>query len=901
MANQVLNLESFSTNNNLLTPNNALGSATGTFTTNVDNAAWDVIGEFPTPTEAQANGTHVFTARVRKDPGTNNPNFQMIVQDGAGNTLGDSGAVAITSETGEDVVVNVAGSALQAGSGGLAGVRVSLIGSQTGGGPSARSVPQLDYVSWSGDFTTPLSSPPVADAGTNQSVQHGDGTVNLDGTGSSDDVAIVTWAWVQTAGTDTVTLTNPDTSTPSFNCDALTPDTYTFQLTVTDGDTQSDSATVDVIVALSDVPVADAGPDQNVTPTSGGGSTDQQLPSSTWDADSQYQSFGPAMMNDGQAGGGWLTAQNTTTGSARRTFDTPVVIDAYLLTPTGSTITDAPKDWTIRGSNNGTDWDVLDTRAGVNDWSWDGGLGWTDTHYYEFENTTPYSIYEINVTANNGGTSFLRIGEWVLTGPEYVPAVVVPKNYNPSTGADKIFDGSDATEWRAGLSLGDIRIAAPAKKTVSSFKLKPTTADGHAPDQVTLYGSHDGETWVKLYEDLAVASWTALEWKTFTLGLVQAYRFYHVAFHGIGDIRITEMSIEWAATNWDPDVVGRWHINEGTGTLVADSSPNGYDGDTLGDGEWAGVGPSGGSGESWQPLTTNEAIQVADPVSAANNFGGIYDGRDSDGFGVVLWAKPNLGGTTYLLTKSSGAANGWELAKSSSEFPFFRPNNNSTYRAISSVAMGTSGTVWYCLIGVYDPILKQTRIYVDGVLRGTTDITALVNGTGIVANTEPVTIGGRTGGSGNNDVAIAEAMIINRVLTQAEIDTIVANPPETLEQTVGGGSTPTVVNLDGTGSTDDVGIVSYAWVQLSGTTVTLNDANTNAPYFDAPDVNEALVFQLTVTDADGQTDTDTVTINVGTVTPTVAIYVYNGTLEVSATITVFNGSSEDAATLEFAP
>lgn len=175
MATEILYLESISTST-LLTPNNAVGSGTGTWTTNADNSSWDAIGEFPTPTGDNANGTHTFTARVRKETGNNNPTFQMVVQDGAGATLGDSGAVTISSTAGVDVSVTVAGSALQAGSGGLAGVRVSLVGTQTGGSPSSRSTPQLDYVRWSGDFTVATSDPPVADAGPPQTVVPSTGT-----------------------------------------------------------------------------------------------------------------------------------------------------------------------------------------------------------------------------------------------------------------------------------------------------------------------------------------------------------------------------------------------------------------------------------------------------------------------------------------------------------------------------------------------------------------------------------------------------------------------------------------------------------------------------------------------------------------------------------------------------
>ena len=72
------------------------------------------------------------------------------------------------------------------------------------------------------------------------------------------------------------------------------------------------------------------------------------------------------------------------------------------------------------------------------------------------------------------------------------------------------------------------------------------------------------------------------------------------------------------------------------------------------------------------------------------------------------------------------------------------------------------------------------------------------------------------------------------------------------------------VTLDGTGSTDDGAIASYAWSQLSGPTAVLNNANTSIASFTAPAVSAPadLTFRLTVTDGDGASDSDDVTVTV---------------------------------------
>jgi PKD domain len=63
-----------------------------------------------------------------------------------------------------------------------------------------------------------------------------------------------------------------------------------------------------------------------------------------------------------------------------------------------------------------------------------------------------------------------------------------------------------------------------------------------------------------------------------------------------------------------------------------------------------------------------------------------------------------------------------------------------------------------------------------------------------------------------------------------------------------------IVTLDGTASfATNAGatIVSYSWIQASGTAVSLNAANTARPTFTAPTVNGTLAFSLTVTDSTG--------------------------------------------------
>jgi hypothetical protein len=111
-----------------------------------------------------------------------------------------------------------------------------------------------------------VNQPPVADAGSDQSVNEG-ATVTLDGTGSSDpDDDPITYQWSVPAG---ITLSSTTASQPTFTAPEVEEDTdYTFTLVVNDGteDSTPDQVTVTVkdVVEENQPPVADAGSDQSV-------------------------------------------------------------------------------------------------------------------------------------------------------------------------------------------------------------------------------------------------------------------------------------------------------------------------------------------------------------------------------------------------------------------------------------------------------------------------------------------------------------------------------------------------------------------------------------------------------------------------------------------------------------
>ncbi len=190
---------------------------------------------------------------------------------------------------------------------------------------------------------------PTAEAGTAQTVSEDDGTVTLSGSGSDPEDETLTYGWSPPVGS-TVTLTNADMATATFEAPNLTGNTVlTFTLTVTAGGA-SVTDTVDVtITADNDPPTADAGTDLTVSEAStvtlsGTGSSDPEEEDLSYD---WVQTAGTPTVNllNADSATPSFTAPNLT-GIATLTFTLTVTAAGD---PTSAT---AMVKVTIRGQNS---------------------------------------------------------------------------------------------------------------------------------------------------------------------------------------------------------------------------------------------------------------------------------------------------------------------------------------------------------------------------------------------------------------------------------------------------------------------------------------------------------------------------------------------------------------------
>lgn len=103
----------------------------------------------------------------------------------------------------------------------------------------------------------------------------------------------------------------------------------------------------------------------------------------------------------------WLTF--ATTGTITDQLTGAVAVKQYTLTSANDEPTRDPKDWTLQGSNDGTTWTTVDTRANVD------FADRRQTRPFTVTGSAAYSRYRLTITANHGATA-TQLAELQLLG-----------------------------------------------------------------------------------------------------------------------------------------------------------------------------------------------------------------------------------------------------------------------------------------------------------------------------------------------------------------------------------------------------------------------------------------------------------------------------------------------------
>jgi len=101
----------------------------------------------------------------------------------------------------------------------------------------------------------------------------------------------------------------------------------------------------------------------------------------------------------------YLTFHNK--GWVQFSASAPYVLSRYSITSANDNPVRDPRDWTLSGSNDGSNWTILDTQTGIS-----FGSRFQEKSFILNNNTTAYSYYRLEMTCATGTT--LQLSEWKL-------------------------------------------------------------------------------------------------------------------------------------------------------------------------------------------------------------------------------------------------------------------------------------------------------------------------------------------------------------------------------------------------------------------------------------------------------------------------------------------------------
>tara|TARA_R110000796_G_scaffold67449_6_gene154884 strand:- start:13774 stop:15666 length:1893 start_codon:yes stop_codon:yes gene_type:complete len=219
---------------------------------------------------------------------------------------------------------------------------------------------------------------------------------------------------------------------------------------------------------------------------------------------------------------------------------------------------DAPdrdmKTWELVGSNDGVNWDVLDTRT---DQSW---ADRNQVKEFNFDNDTAYTTYRINVIANNG-SSLIQISEWRLLRLELLnfdpidvtggaTLIVSADNGAGPTGNEgslklidgdvnsKLFLGGWTSGWYAQQELTETQI-------VTSYSITSgNDSPERDPKNWELSGSNDGTNWTVIDTRTDQTFPDRNQTKEFLADNADTYQFYRLTITALGSGDAMQFS-EW--------------------------------------------------------------------------------------------------------------------------------------------------------------------------------------------------------------------------------------------------------------------------------------------------------------------------------------------------------------------
>lgn len=228
-----------------------------------------------------------------------------------------------------------------------------------------------------------------------------------------------------------------------------------------------------------------------------------------------------------------------------------------------------------------------------------------------------------------------------------------------------------------------------------------------------------------------------------------AFSIYSLNSYGA---QIGQQSIAWAAAKPGPRLW--WKLDETTGSTVNDASGNNYHGTFTGTKTWVAGRRNGGV-----DIVSGAKATVSNLLGKPTNFtiaAWVNCDSVSGAGGVAVSVGDNI-----ALIMDEPSANGGKPAVA---FNY----SGSNYRWASG---GTSaaGKGWRHYVGVFDDAANTLKLYIDGVLVGTTNTTSSIDWATTIGTTTAVGGTSYPVASYNLDGRVDDVRVYGRALSEAEI------------------------------------------------------------------------------------------------------------------------------------
>jgi len=171
----------------------------------------------------------------------------------------------------------------------------------------------------------------------------------------------------------------------------------------------------------------------------------------------------------------------------------------------------APQTWTLEGSNDGSSWTAVDTRAGEDGWAPPSEV----RRYICATQTTAYRYFRLHITANNGSNPYTAIYDFHLySDTAGIPAqstaltqmsptdLTSNTSHSPfvTSGHNEYYPAWEAFstapgEWLSTQLPAWLQIDLGTAKTLGRYLVFMNTEGTRSAKDWTMLGSNDGSTW----------------------------------------------------------------------------------------------------------------------------------------------------------------------------------------------------------------------------------------------------------------------------------------------------------------------------------------------------------------------------------------------------------------------